>query len=443
MRLSVFGLGKVGSPLAAVFASKGHHVIGVDVAVECVRILASGKAPVQEPHLQELINTSKGRLSATVCYEHAVLGSDVSFVIVPAPSGENGMFVNRNVIATAEEIGKALRNKTGYHVVTIVTTVMPGSTGGEIREAIEKNSGRRVGDGLGLCYSPEFIALGNVIHDMLNPDFILLGASDSRAGDVVETLYRSACDNNPPIRRMNLINAEIAKLSLNTYLTTKISYANMLADICERLPGADVDVVTSAIGLDARIGSKYLKGAISFGGPCFPRDNVAFAALARTVGARADIAEATTQLNSYHAARLLANVCARATPGSTVGILGLSYKPDTPVIDESPGIALAIRLRDAGYLLKVFDPLALAASGEILGKQVLAESMETCVRQADLVVITTPWPVFSNLNPRSLRRPGKPPVIIDCWRVLRKEQFEGVAEIVYPGCGDGAQPAVR
>jgi len=440
MRLSVFGLGKIGSPLAAVFASKGHDVIGVDVAAECVRMLANGKAPVQEPHLQELIDISKGRLSATACYEHAVLNSDISFVVVPAPSGENGMFTNENVIAAVEEIGKGLRKKTGYHVVNIVTTVMPGSTDGEIREAIEKHSGRRVGDGLGLCYSPEFVALGSVVQNILNPDFILLGASDSKAGDVVENLYRSVCDNNPPIRRMNLINAEIAKLSLNTYLTTKISYANMLADICERLPDADVDVVTSAIGLDTRIGSKYLKGGVSFGGPCFPRDNVAFAALARTIGARADIAEATTRLNNYNAARLVAHVCARAAPGSTVGILGLSYKPDTPVIDESPGVALAIGLSHAGYLVKAFDPLALAAAEEILGKEVIAKSMETCVREAHLVVITTPWPAFSSLNPASLRRRGKPPVILDCWRILPKEQFEGMAEIVYLGCGDGAQP---
>jgi UDPglucose 6-dehydrogenase len=436
MRLSVIGLGKVGSPLAAVFASKGHHVIGVDVAVEYVRMLASGKAPVQEPHLQELIDASKSRLTANVSYEDAVLGSDVSFVVVPAPSDENGVFTNKNVIAAVQEIGKGLRNKTGYHVVNIITTVMPGSTGGEIRDAIEKNSGRRAGDGLGLCYNPGFIALGSVIHDMLNPDFILLGESDSKAGDVVESLYRTTCDNQPPIRRMDLINAEIAKLSLNAYLTTKISYANMLAEICERLPGADVDVVTSAIGLDTRIGSKYLKGAISYGGPCFPRDNTAFAALARIIGARADIAEATTRLNRYHADRLVAHVRGRAARGSTVGILGLSYKPDTPVIEESPGVALALRLLDGGYVVKVFDPMALDVALAVLGRTALAESMEACVREADLVVITTPWPAFSRLDAASFRRGGKRPVIIDCWRVLPKERFEDVAEVVYVGYGD-------
>ena len=140
---------------------------------------------------------------------------------------------------------------------------------------------------MGLCYNPEFIALGNVVRDLLNPDFILVGESDSTAGDTLESLYRSTCDNHPPIRRMDLMNAEIAKLALNTYVTTRITYANMLAEICERLPGADVDVVTSAIGLDSRVGTRCLKGATAYGGPCFPRDNLAFAKLARMIGARA------------------------------------------------------------------------------------------------------------------------------------------------------------
>jgi UDPglucose 6-dehydrogenase len=312
MRISVIGLGKLGSPLAAVLASKGHDVIGVDTDAERVRMLASGKAPVQEPHLQELIEAGKERLTATVSYDDAVLASNLSFVVVPAPAGENGLFTNRNVVAATRAIGDSLRKKAVYHVVNVVTTVMPGSTAGEIKQALEKSSGRRAGDGLGLCYNPEFIALGSVVHDMLNPDFILLGESDSKAGDMVESLYRTVCNNQPPVRRMNLINAEIAKLSLNTYLTTKISYANMLAEMCERLPGADVDVVTSAIGLDTRIGGKNLQGATAYGGPCFPRDSIAFATLARTIGTRADLAEATERLNRYQTERLVAQVRGRA-----------------------------------------------------------------------------------------------------------------------------------
>ncbi len=439
MRLSVVGLGKLGSPLAALFASKGHQVIGVDVNVEYVRMLANGKAPVREAHLQEILDAVHGRLTATVNYEDAVFASDLTFVIVPTPSGEHGGFSNQNVVAAVREIGKSLRKKPGYHVVNIVATVMPGSTGGEIREALEKSSGRSAGDNVGLCYNPEFVALGSVVHDMLNPDFILLGESDSRAGEMVESLYRGICDNDPPIRRMTLINAEIAKISLNSYLTTKISYANMLAEICERLPGADVDVVTSAMGLDTRIGAKYLKGATGYGGPCFPRDNIAFGALAHRIGARADIAEAADALNRYQADRLAAIVRGRAASGSTIGILGLSYKPGTPVVEESPGIALAVRLLREGYVVKGFDPLALAAAWAILGKKARAEaadSMEACAREADVVVIATPWPEFSSLDPACLRRAGKRCVIIDCWRVLPKERFHDTADVVYLGNGD-------
>jgi UDPglucose 6-dehydrogenase len=436
MRLSVIGLGKLGSPLAAVFAARGHQVAGVDVNVEKVRLLASGQAPVQELHLQDVTDRGKGRLTATVSYEDAVLGSDLTFIVVPTPSDENGLFTNRDVVAAVQQVGRVLREKAGYHIVNITSTVMPGTTGGTIREALQNSSGRSVGDDVGLCYNPGFVALGSVVRDILSPEYILLGESDSRAGETVELLYRSTCDNNPPIRRMDLINAEIAKLAANTYVTTKISYANMLAEICERLPGADVDVVTSAIGLDTRIGTTYLKGATGYGGPCFPRDNTAFSTLARSIGARADIAEATDRMNRYQVERLVAHVRCGAAPGSVVGILGLSYKPDTSVVEESAGIAIAIRLWDEGYVVKIFDPMALDAARAILGTKATAASLEACAREADVLVITTPWPVFSSLDPVSLSRAGKRSVIIDCWRVLPKERFKDVAEVVYLGYGD-------
>ncbi|HXJ77685.1 MAG TPA: nucleotide sugar dehydrogenase [Candidatus Methylomirabilis sp.] len=436
MRLSVIGLGKLGSPLAAVFASKGHRVIGVDVNAECVRLLTVGKAPVQEPHLQDVIDRAHRRLTATLSCEDAVLGSDLTFVTVPTPSDGTGVFSGESVVAAVEQVGSALRKKTGYHVVGIASTVMPGTTGGAIREALEKSSGRLVGDGVGLCYTPTFVALGSAVHDILAPDFVLLGESDSRAGDVVERLYRDSCDNAPPIRRMGLMNAEIAKLAVNTYVTTKISYANMLAEICEGLPGADVDVVTSAIGLDSRIGPKSLTGATGYGGPCFPRDNRALGALARRTGARADIAEATDRLNRYQVERLAAHVRAQAPPGATIGILGLSYKPDTPVVEASPGVALAMQLKSAGYLVKVFDPMALDAARASLGPTSVAASMDACAREADVLVITTPWPVFRSLDPASLRRAGRRPVVIDCWRLLPRERFEGVADVAHLGSGD-------
>ena len=349
MRVSVIGLGKLGSPLAAVLASKGHEVIGVDLNPEFVRLLNEGRAPVQEPRLQELIDASQGRLRATVDVEEATLQSEISFVIVPTPSDAKGAFTNKYVIEAVTAIGKALRKMDSYHVVNITSTVMPGSMGGEIRRALESASGRIVGKDLGLCYNPEFIALGSVIRDMLLPDAILIGESDTRAGDLLESIYRTSCENNPPVQRMNFVNAELTKISVNTFVTTKISYANMLADICDRLPGADVDVVTNAVGMDSRIGRKYLKGALGYGGPCFPRDNVAFGSLARSVGARADVAEATDRINRYQIDRLVSAVASRLNRGARVGILGLSYKPETGVIEESQGVMLAASPRRPGF----------------------------------------------------------------------------------------------
>ncbi len=302
--ISVIGLGKLGAPLAAVMASKGFSVLGVDLNEKFVAQLNASQAPVHEPGLQQLIDASRERLRGTMDIAEAILYSELTFIIVPTPSNEQGVFTNKHVLSAITSVGEALRAKPGYHVVNITSTVMPGSTDGELRDALERSSGRRVGRDVGLCYNPEFIALGTVIRDMLRPDAILIGESDTRAGDVLEHVYRRVCGELTPIGRMSLINAELTKIAVNTFVTTKISYANMLADLCERLPGADVDVVTGALGLDSRIGSKYLKGALGYGGPCFPRDNAAFSALARRVGARADLAEATDQINTYQVDRL-------------------------------------------------------------------------------------------------------------------------------------------
>jgi UDPglucose 6-dehydrogenase len=444
MRVSVVGLGKLGSPLAAVLASKGHHVIGVDLNAEFVRLLASRKAPVLEPRLQELIDLSRERLTATTDFEAATLGSDISFVIVPTPTDSKGLFTNKHVVAAVREIGKALRKKAGYHVVNITSTVMPGSTDGEIRDALETSSGRTVGHDVGLCYNPEFVALGSVVRDMLFPDVILIGESDPRAGDIVENLYATSCDNTPPVQRMNLINAELTKISINTFVTTKISYANMLADICDRLPGADVNVVTNAVGLDSRIGRKYLKGALGYGGPCFPRDNVAFGHLARALGAKADLAEATDRINRYQVERLVSLVTRRLSPGRKVGILGLSYKPDTGVIEDSQGVALAVRLADHGYEVAIYDPQALAAATAVLGaKAIASDSAESCVRAVDLLLITTAWPEFRDLPISAFVREGERMVVIDCWRMLPQAELSRVVDIVYIGHGGTIQTSTK
>ena len=439
MKLSVVGLGKLGAPLAAVFGSKGFDVIGTDLNARHVEDINAGRAPVDEPMLQQLIDAGRTRLSATLDVADAVAASQVTFVIVPTPSDSTGRFSNAAVLEAMTGIGAGISRKNDYHLVVITSTVMPGSTGGEIRDALERHSGRKVGPTLGLCYNPEFIALGSVVRDMLQPDMILIGESDRRAGDLLEEIYVRSCDNRPPVRRMNFVNAELAKISVNTFVTTKISYANMLADICDRLPGADADVVTQAIGCDTRIGAKYLKGAIGYGGPCFPRDNVAFSVLARSIGARADLAEATDALNRYQVERVLGAVEARADDAGVIGVLGLAYKPDTSVVEESQGVALVARLLDLGRHVVAYDPKAMAAARLVLRRPFeTAATAADCVRASSLVVVMTPWPEFRELPDDAFRRAGSRVTVIDCWRVIPKTVGD-IANVVYLGSGGAAR----
>jgi UDPglucose 6-dehydrogenase len=435
MNISVVGLGKLGAPLAAVLASKGFDVVGVDLNQAFVDALNAGKAPVEEPRLQELIDANRSRLKATTNIDEAILATEVTFVIVPTPSDASGRFSNAALLGAMKSIGLALRRKDSYHVVVVTSTVMPGSTGGEIRQALEQHSGRRVGPQLGLCYNPEFIALGSVVRDMLRPDMILIGESDKTAGDLLESIYAKSCDNTPTIRRMNFVNAELTKISVNTFVTTKISYANMLADICDRLPDADVDVVTQAVGTDSRIGVKYLKGATGYGGPCFPRDNVAFARLARELGARAELAEATDTVNRYQVERVLGAIDARLTDSGVIGVLGLSYKPDTAVIEESQGVALVERLLDLGRRVIVYDPEAIPLAQQTIRRPFeAATSAADCVQRSSLVVVMTPWPEFSSIPIEAYQRSTNRLTVIDCWRSTPRTVLS-VADVVFLGQG--------
>jgi UDPglucose 6-dehydrogenase len=414
VRVAVVGLGKLGAPLAAVLASSGNDVLGVDLNPETVRLVNEGQAPVEEPGLQELISSARDRITATNDTTSAA-AADITILLVPTPSDARGAFSNDYLLAALEDLGRGLATQDEYRVVVVGSTVMPGSCDGEIRSTLERASGRAVGETLGLCYSPEFIALGNVIRNMREPDMVLVGESDPRAGAVVERLYKGVVENDPPFRRMSLVNAELTKIAVNTYVTMKISYANVLADICERLPDADVDAVTDALGLDTRIGGKYLRGAIAYGGPCFPRDNKAFATLARDIGAQALLAEATDAVNIAQSDRLARLVQAQLAEGSAVGILGLSYKPDTNVIEESAGVALARVLAQAGYRVQVYDPVATDAAVAVLGGAVQgAKSAAEVLERSEVVVIATPWPEFAGLPLN-----GERPVIIDCWGVFR------------------------
>jgi UDPglucose 6-dehydrogenase len=422
--LSIIGLGKLGAPMAACLAAKGFPVIGVDVDARKVEALNRAQAPVFEPGLTELLQVAKTRLKATQDIPTAVLNSEVTFVVVPTPSETDGSFSLRYVLQACEGIADALQKKSLWHLVVITSTISPGSMDNFIRPLLEERSGKRSGIDFGLCYNPEFIALGSVIRDFLNPDFVLIGESDERSGQVLEGIYRQVCENNPPIVRMNFINAELTKLAVNTFVTTKISFANMLARICEKLPGADVDVVTKALGLDSRIGTKYLKGAVSYGGPCFPRDNLALIATAQKVGAPADIAEATDRFNRWQIKWLADFVQEHLPEGGVVGILGLAYKPGTDVVEESVGLLLARELVDRRVRVIAYDPAGVENARQVLRDGVVfVNSPQSCIESSDVVVVATPWKDFLALPKETWQRHSPPRIVIDCWRLL--EHLDG------------------
>lgn len=426
--ISVMGLGKLGSPLAACFAAAGFQVHAVDVDARKVDAVNRGTAPVHEPGLAELIRESAGRLRASQDAEDAVRESDATFIVVGTPSEPSGGFSLRYVLPICESIGRAMRGKRNFHLVVLTSTVMPESTGSDVKNTLERSSGKRCGADFGLCYSPEFIALGTVIRDFHYPDFLLIGESDSRSGDTLAAIYARVCRNSPPVARMNFVNAEITKLAVNTFITTKISFANMVARLCECLPGADANAVTNALGLDSRIGSKYLKGAVSYGGPCFPRDNRAMAALAVRAGSFADLAEATDRFNRAQI-KWLADIAKRNyTGGGSIGILGLTYKPETDVVDESFGLLLAQELVSCRLRVIVYDPSADRAKISAANNAIqFAASANACIAECDVVVLATPWQEFRNITAEQWARSGNPRTVIDCWRAVEHlEQAEGV-----------------
>lgn len=430
----VVGLGKLGSPLAAALAYKGFQVIGLDVSPSFVNQINNGIAPVPETRLQEMIDQSGGRLRATTDYAEAIMSSQAALVIVPTPSADDGTFILDYVHKSAEAIGRLLAQKEDYFLYVIVSTVMPGDTE-MIKQTLETYSGKVCGQDFGVCYSPEFIALGSVVRDLLNPDMLLLGESDPVAGVTYEQMLLKLVDNTPPVMRMNFINAEITKLAVNTYVTTKITYANMLARMCENIPGADVDTVTSALGMDTRIGKKYLKGAVPYGGPCFPRDNIAFAKVAERAQVTAPIAVATHQYNLDQNDLLADFIINRLPGGSTITILGLSYKPQTPVVEESASLYFIQALLRRQVPVTVFDPMAMENTQKILGDTVsYAETLEDAIKRGNAFVIMTAWDDFKRISPELLRRAnGERPIIVDAWRVLSADEYSNVADIITLG----------
>lgn len=448
MDVAVIGLGKLGSPMAAIFAASGHSVIGVDRVESTVEKINNLEPPVFEPQLAETLQRARGRLRATSDLAEAVRRSRIIFVIVPTPSDKRDAFSMDFAEIAAMEIGDALQGSDQPHLVVLTSTVMPGDTERVFIPALESASGRKVGKGLGVCYSPEFIALGSCIRDFLHPDLVLIGESDPESGQLLEEFYETVHVNDPSVARMAIVNAEVTKISLNSFVTMKISFANMIASICERFPQGNVDAVTSALGADSRIGAKYFKGSVSFGGPCFPRDNRALTRLGKDLGLETHLPHATDLVNDQPLERVLQLVEALDGKAKTIGILGLSYKPETNVIERSFGIALAEALNRRRHAVVAHDFHALEASRRVLPDEIaLTDSLEKCCRRADILILALPSSGYRALDPDWFTGPGARKVLIDCWRFVDRDRLLGRAEVIALGTGDvhklAPQTAIR
>ncbi len=416
MKLSVIGLGKLGGPMAVCFADRGFEVIGVDKFPAAVQSLAAGQ--ITEPGMAERLQRCRHRLELHSATEKAVRESQATFMIVPTPSDEKGDFSVDFVLDACGPIGRGLKAKDDWHLVVLTSTVMPQDCRKRVIPALEAASGKRCGQDFGFCYSPEFIALGSFVGGFLKPDLVLIGESDERAGQGLDDIYRRLVENEPQFMRTSLVNAEIAKIGLNTYVTMKISFANTLARMCEQTPGAEAADVSQALGYDSRIGRKYLRGALAYGGPCFPRDTVAFANFAESVGLEAKLARTTHQVNLDQRTFLAGRVRELMRGKNRLGVLGLSYKPGTPVLEESPSIALLEDVTE--FECWGYDPMARPE----LATCRLAGTAEECVQQGELIVVITPWDEFKTLSPDLFQ--GK--TVLDCWGLLDRRQLPDSCE---------------
>ena len=434
MRISVIGLGKLGACTAACFSAKGHEVIGVDINSQYVEAINNGQAPVYEPRLQELVTQSKGRLSATNHFNEAIEKSDITFLIVPTPSREDGHFSDQYLQDALVPLSVAFKDKNAFHTFVITSTVSPGTINKTLIPLIEKYSQKKFNQDFGVAYNPEFIALGSVITDFLNPDMLLIGESSERVGQQLEEIYRTVCETRPYIARMSLISAEIAKISLNSYVTMKISFANTLASLCEEIEGANVDDITAALGADKRIAPYYLKGGLGFGGPCFPRDNRAFAAFGAQYNVDVKLAKATDKTNQVQNERLCNHIKAICEKNNVnkVAIIGLSYKPCTPVIEESPAVKLIASLIRSNIKVVAYDPLAIENAKDYFDNTIdYAASVKECFLAASVCIFMTADAAWSSVD--SSYCIHQPTVIVDCWRIFDRDHFGDAAHYIRLG----------
>jgi len=415
MNIAVIGLGKLGLPLAALLASNGNSVKGYDISESVRTSLRNKEFNSNEPGLRALLDSVNLSFTIVDDMRSAVKDVEILFVIVPTPSDFTGHFSNKYLLDSIDEIAKSL-DKDKRFVINIVSTVMPGSCEKFIKPRLELGIGKSIGSDIGLCYNPEFIALGSVIKDMQFPDMHLIGQSSDWAGEVVLRALNTIIKKEVPVRRMNLREAELVKLAINNYVTMKISFANMLMQGSALLGGVDVDVVTNAIGLDTRIGHKYLKAAAPYGGPCFPRDTRALSAFYNDLGLTNSLSKASEEVNKSHTIFIAEIIQSRVNSGARVGIAGLSYKSGTNVIEDSPGLSIAMELASRGFEILIWDDEgATIQDNHHFSKYRILDNDNEFISLTEFILISRP--LNNPIRFKNLLIESKKP-FLDLWREI-------------------------
>lgn len=381
MNVGVVGLGKLGLSFAALVASKGHQVTGVDVDEDTVDAI-NMRGPIVEPHVDELIThvtapllgRSRPALLATTDYAD-LEGCNLVAIIVPTPSSLNGRFDASAVVDAVRDTIRVLGPGEGEHTIAVCSTVMPGTIGAEIMPLV-------AGTDINIVYTPFFVALGDVLLGMVNPDFQLVGATSPSGASQWIRLAETYVNVGIAAAVVPFLEAEIAKLAINTYLTVKISFANMLGELCSAA-GAQPSMVAAVVGSDRRIGRSFLQPGAPPGGPCLPRDTIALQAFGEEVGVGTPLASAVREQTDNTLDRLVRDL----RNAGRVAILGLAYKPGTTVIDGSLGSALGDSLQRLGAEVRAHDP---AITPDRDAQQIIG--------WADTVVIATPWPQYATLD---------------------------------------------
>jgi UDPglucose 6-dehydrogenase len=440
--ISVFGTGYVGLCIAVGFASKGYKVITVTHDPKKAERINKGWAPFYEPKLRELLQNAvkNGFLRCLLNYKDAVLDTDVTFITVGTPSQPSGE-INLNLIERAAcEIGEALQRKKAYHLVVVKSTVVPGTTKKLVKPALEDYSGKRCGVDFGLCMNPEFLREGSAIHDTLNPDRIVIGEYDKKSGDFLESFYRGFFkENMPPLVRTNLPTAELIKYTNNAFLATKISFINTIANICQKIPNADIMMVAKAIGMDKRISPLFLNAGLGYGGSCFPKDVKALIAFSRKLGYDPTLLDAVEKVNviqPYKAVELCKGFLGDLK-GKRIAVLGLAFKPNTDDMREAVAIKIVDKLLKEGAEIAAYDPAAVHNAKSIFKDKIrYVNSPIECFKNADCCIIVTEWEEFRKLKPEDFVQNMRQPILIDGRRIYDPKKYSCKLKFAAVGLGE-------